>query len=153
MEHYFSENPKSAEKKEVIRYRCKGHDFIFRTSSSVFSKSKVDIASDILINKARIAKNSRILDIGCGYGAIGIAIAFLNPGCKIVLSDLNERAVRLAKENIGINGVKADIFQGNLFEHVPGMFDIILSNPPIHAGRDICFDIINKSYFHFFQVL
>ncbi|HLD18841.1 MAG TPA: methyltransferase, partial [Candidatus Nanoarchaeia archaeon] len=89
-----------------------------------------------------------VLDIGCGIGILGIAAAKLFDA-NIVMSDINERAVMLAKKNIKLNNIEADIFQGNLYEKInKNDFDVVLTNPPQTAGKEICFQLIDQSKNH-----
>ena len=78
------------------------------------------------------------MDIGCGYGAVGIVAASLNPKLNVVMTDVNVRAVRLAKKNIELNKIaNAEVRYGHLYEPVEGLvFNCVLSNPPVSAGMD-----------------
>ena len=143
-EHYFSKKPKSNNNERLFYY----NNIKFYTSSSVFSKSHLDKGTELLIKESKITENAKILDIGCGYGAIGIILSKLYPKANITMSDINERAINLAKKNSKINNVNPKIIQSNLFENINEKFDIILSNPPQHAGKKVCFEMIEKSKKH-----
>ncbi len=145
MEHYYSEQQKSLLNIKKIRQKIKGIDFAFYSSSGVFSKERVDKGTLLLAENMIIVKNSKVLDIGCGIGVLGIIAAKLF-NADVVMSDINKRAVMLAKKNIKLNSIKAEIYQGNLFEKIKDKdFDAILSNPPQTAGKKICFELIEKS--------
>ena len=145
MEHYYSEQQKSFLKLKKLKQKIKGKEFEFYSSSGVFSKEKVDKGTLILAENMIIDKNSKVLDIGCGIGILGIAAAKLY-NANVVMSDINKRAVVLAKKNAELNNVKAEIYQGNLYEKIKQSdFDVILSNPPQTAGKEICFELIQKS--------
>lgn len=135
-EHYFTRKPKSKLEIKVIRAYLRGKCFQFLTSSGVFSKGHVDLGTKVLVNHMILPEKGHVLDVGCGYGVIGIVAATLNPNLHVVMVDVNKRAVKLAKHNIKINGVSnIEVKCGNLYEPVKGMvFDCILSNPPISAG-------------------
>jgi 16S rRNA (guanine1207-N2)-methyltransferase len=148
MEHYYYEKPVAKEGKKLIFYNQQNHEFKFYTSSSVFSKDKVDKGTELLVKECIIGKNAKILDIGCGYGVIGIVIGKLNPDAKITMSDINERALELAKENLKLNNVEAGVVKSFLFENINEKFDIILSNPPNSAGKELCFELISQAYEH-----
>jgi 16S rRNA G1207 methylase RsmC len=77
-----------------------------------------------------------VLDVGCGYGAVGIVAAALNPKLRVIMVDVNERAVWLAKQNSRLNNVSnVEVRKGSLYEPVEGLaFNAILSNPPVSAG-------------------
>ena len=146
-EHYYVEEPKSKYVEHIIRARIKNFDLIFKSASGIFSATEIDSASKLLIEKAEIPTHSRILDLGCGYGMIGIVAAKSCPTCYVILTDINKRAVKLAKENILLNRVgNAEARQGDIYESVQdGKFDVILLNPPMAAGRDIVLRMITKA--------
>jgi 16S rRNA (guanine1207-N2)-methyltransferase len=115
----------------------------------VFSKSRIDKGSMLLANTAMIKDGWKVLDFGCGYGVIGIAIAKAFPSCKVILSDINDRAIMLAKRNIELNKIKnAQAIQSDMFEKIPEKFNTILLNPPQSAGKDICMKMIEESKTH-----
>ncbi len=148
MEHYFSKKQESPLNIKKIRQRIKGIGFEFYTSSGVFSKEKVDKGTLILAENMIIDKNSDVLDIGCGIGILGIVSAKLF-NAEVVMSDVNERAVVLARKNAELNNVKAEVYQGNLYEKIKkNDFDVVLSNPPQTAGKEICFQLIVQSINH-----
>ncbi len=146
-EHYYIEEPKSKYIEHIIRARIKNFDLIFKSASGIFSATEIDKASKLLIEKAEIPTHSRILDLGCGYGMIGIVAAKSCPTCYVILTDINKRAVKLAKENILLNRVgNAEARQGDIYESVQdGKFDVILLNPPMAAGRDIVLRMIKQA--------
>ena len=86
------------------------------------------------------------MDLGCGYGPIGITLARLNPRAEITMIDINQRAVDLAKVNIEQNGVKnARVLQSNGFENLEGTFNAIISNPPIRTGKKVIYSLFEES--------
>ena len=134
-EHYFSENPTSSEKLGLIRATLNGFQLEFMTSSGVFSHKRIDNGTRLLVESMVLPIEGRVLDIGCGYGVIGIAAAKKNPRLRVWMTDVNSRAVALAEENMRRNSVRATIIQGSLYEPVQGeTFDAIITNPPISAG-------------------
>lgn len=148
MEHYYSEQQKSLLSLKKIRQKINGHEFEFYTAPGIFSKEKIDRGTLILAENIAMDKNSKILDIGCGIGILGIFAAKLFDA-DVVMSDINKRAVMLARKNSELNGVKAQIYHGNLYEKISqDDFDVILSNPPQSAGKKLCFELIEKSREH-----
>jgi len=146
MKHYFSEYQDSELKLKKIKARLRGNSFEFFSGSGVFSKDKVDKGSELLINSCIIKKKWRVLDLGCGYGAIGIAIGKSFPTTKIVMVDVNKRAIKLAKMNLKLNNIdNAKVMGSNLFERISDKFNTIIINPPQKAGKEICFKIIDES--------
>jgi 16S rRNA G1207 methylase RsmC len=138
-EHYFSSNPKSRYNISLISVVLKDREFEFLTSSSVFSKKRIDTGTRLLIESMVLPEKGIVLDLGCGYGAIGIVAASTNPKLKVILTDVNSRAVDLAKLNLKKNRIKnAQVREGYLYEPVRDkIFNCILLNPPISAGMSI----------------
>lgn len=145
VQHYYSEEQESELRLRKIKALLKGQVFNFYVGAGVFSGKKIDKGTTILIENAIIKNNSKVLDFGCGYGAVGIAIAKTFSGTKVLMTDINRRAVKLARMNVKFNMISADVVQGNLYEKIKGKFNTILVNPPQTAGKKICFEIIEKS--------
>lgn len=137
-EHYYSKHPTSKLETKRVRSHLRGTDFEFDTGSGTFSKNKVDTGSTLLIEEFTCEPGNAILDLGCGYGPVGIAIKKTCPQCTVVMTDVNERAVKLAKQNAKLNDVEVDVRKGSLYEPIEEMFDAIVLNPPQTAGRELC---------------
>ncbi len=136
-DHYYSEAPKSEAKFGLVRACLCGKSFEFTTASGVFSIKRVDLGTTILIENMILPQTGCVFDVGCGYGAVGIAAAKFNPKLCVVMSDVNRRAVLLARKNAEKNHVHVEVRQGSLYEPVAGMtFDSVLSNPPVSAGME-----------------
>jgi len=149
-EHYYVKQPKSKTQLGLIRTRLHGRFFEFLTSSSVFSKKRIDLGTRLLIESMVLPKKGWLLDLGCGYGPVGIVAAVSNPDLQVVMVDVNERAVWLATENAKRNHVdNVDIRQGFLYEPVENMsFSSIVCNPPISAGMQVVLAIIEDAPKH-----
>jgi 16S rRNA G1207 methylase RsmC len=145
--HYFTTEPKSKKNLGIIHTYLRGRSFEFLTATGVFSKRRVDLGTRLLIESMVLPENGYVLDVGCGYGAIGITAATSNPDLHIVMVDVNKRAVWLTKQNIQHNNVgNAEVRVGNLYEPVTEFtFNCILSNPPVSAGMDIVKGIISEA--------
>jgi 16S rRNA (guanine1207-N2)-methyltransferase len=145
VEHYFSASPKSEDRFGLVKANLFGRNFEFLTSSSVFSKTRIDLGTRVLIEAMVLPQKGCVLDIGCGYGAVGIVAAALHKQLRVVMSDVNMRAVRLARRNVEINRVfNAEVRYGYCYEPVADLrFDCILSNPPVSAGMDTVKAIIS----------
>ncbi len=141
---YYAENPDSAHDIHELKVTLLGQSFTFLTDSGVFSKKMVDYGSQVLLNTLDFEKGKTLLDLGCGYGPLGISLAKVQD-VKPTMVDINNRAIDLAKQNAQKNGVEADIFQSNIYEKVNGTFDYIISNPPIRAGKQVVLTIISES--------
>lgn len=135
-DHYFTAKQRSKPKLGLVRTHIRGIAFEFLTASGVFSKRKVDFGTRLLIESMVLPGKGYVLDMGCGYGAIGIAAGALNPNLRVIMVDVNERAIRLAKRNVKLNNVNnVEVKRGDLYEPVEGLkFDCVLLNPPMSAG-------------------
>lgn len=122
-----------------IKEKLRGKVFLFHTKPGVFSKGGVDQGSRLLIETMTIKPDDTILDLGCGYGPLGIVAADLAVQGKAMLIDSNLRAVRLAEENIKINSIgNARALLSDGLEAVANQqFMVILSNPPASSGLEI----------------
>lgn len=145
-DHYYSRTPGVAHDRHIRQATLRGFAFRFVTDAGVFSKSNVDFGSRLLIETMDVPLDAEVLDVGCGYGPIGLAAARLAPKGRVTMIDINERAVELAKENAALNGISnVDIRQSDLFEAVRGRsFDVVLTNPPIRAGKSIVHRIFEE---------
>ncbi len=155
MNHYFSEKPEIKSEKRIIKYTIQNKKFEFITDNGVFSKSKVDFGTDLLLNeflkknKNMKSEGIRILDIGCGYGVVSVILKSFYSEVSVTLSDVNERALELSEENLKKYNINSyEIIKSNAFEKIEGKFDVILSNPPIRAGKDTIFKIYTEAYEH-----
>ncbi len=149
-EQYFSSRPTSRRKPALLRATVRGLTLTFRTDAGVFSRSGLDRGTELLLRAVDIGPCEHILDLGCGYGALGIAAAKLSEGGHVLLTDVNERAVALAKANVRRNGVtNAEVRRGDLYGPVAGMaFDHIVCNPPLRAGRGVVDRIVSEAPAH-----
>ncbi len=151
IEHYYTESPKSKYfEYELEDLKIRGVEVKLRSATGLFSSKEVDFASEVLVNNMQVPNNGQILDLGCGYGFIGLTAAKLAPKAKIILTDINRRAVELTKKNIKLNKIKnAGARQGNAYEPVEGeTFDVILLNPPMVAGRKVVLHMIEHGVTH-----
>jgi 16S rRNA G1207 methylase RsmC len=150
VEHYFAAHPKSKAKFGLIRTYLRGRPFEFLTASGVFSKRRVDLGTRLLIESMVLPENGYVLDVGCGYGAVGISAAVFNPCLRVILVDVNNRAVWLARQNVEKNCVgNVEVRRGCLYEPVNDLaFDCVLSNPPVSAGMRTVKAIITDAPVH-----
>ncbi len=149
MPHYYSEKQTSPLRLEKIKAILRGKPFEFYSGSGVFSKKKVDNGTRVLVENCVVKNNWKILDLGCGYGVVGIVIAKIFPKTTILMVDVNKRALKLAKMNLELNNVdNVEVKYSNLYSAVKEKFNTIVVNPPITAGRKLCFRIIEESKEH-----
>ena len=148
MEHYFTESPKSELKLNKVKSFLRKREIEFYTASGLFSLKRVDRGSELLINKCLLKDNWNVLDLGCGYGIIGLALLIANPTINVTFSDINERAIKVTKLNLKTKRLKAAVIQSDGFEKITGKFNMILLNPPQTAGKETCFQLIKDARDH-----
>ncbi|WP_018934202.1 class I SAM-dependent methyltransferase [Gracilibacillus lacisalsi] len=140
MDQYFSQSPDVASDPQTWQYLLRGKKFTFTTDNGVFSKNEVDFGSRVLIEAFRVPDiDGPLLDLGCGYGPISIALAAFLPERSVVGVDVNERALSLAEKNAKQNKIANVSFkESDILSNVTGQsFAAILTNPPIRAGKQI----------------
>ena len=141
---YYAENPDAAHDIHELRVDLLGEKMTFLTDAGVFSKKMVDFGSQLLLKCLEVNQEETVLDVGCGYGPLGLSLAKAY-GVQATMVDINNRALDLARQNAERNKVEATIFQSNIYEQVEGKFDHVISNPPIRAGKQVVHEIIEKS--------
>lgn len=148
-EHYYTSDPTAAHERREFRYTFRDQEYRFRTDAGVFSKDHIDRGTRLLLEAMDLNGVERALDLGCGYGPIGIIIAKERPSARVAMVDPNARAVELTLENAELNGVVVDVRQGEGCEPFAAeKFDYIVTNPPIRAGKKVVFDLVDQSYAH-----
>lgn len=150
-EHYFSKNPGSKSTPKHWSFTLRGQDLNLSTDQGVFSKNEVDFGSRTLIESfEEPSVGGEFLDLGCGYGPIGITLAKDFPARHVVMVDVNERAVELSKLNSRQNNVgNVETLQSDRFQALENRsFASILTNPPIRAGKETVHAMLEESYNH-----
>ena len=150
MSHYYTTDNNLSSNIKEVEYTYRGNKLKYLVDNGVFSKDRVDFGTNVLLQNLPIFKdNSKVLDVGCGYGAIGLPVAKSNKTILVEMVDVNLRAVELVKENIRINkSFNAMVYESNLYDNVKGEFDYIISNPPIRAGKKIVFGVVDDGFNH-----
>jgi 16S rRNA (guanine1207-N2)-methyltransferase len=150
-EHYYSRMQKVESDPKFWDYTLKNNQFRFKTDNGVFSKREVDFGSRLLIESFEMPNaDGLLLDVGCGYGPIGLSIAKTYHDRMIHMVDVNERAIALAKENAELNRIQnVKIYESDRLLNVKEKtFAAILTNPPIRAGKKTVHDIFEQSFEH-----
>ncbi|WP_040203222.1 class I SAM-dependent methyltransferase [Neobacillus jeddahensis] len=150
-EHYYSQTQNVESDPKYWNYTLRQYSFRFKTDNGVFSKREVDFGSRLLIESFVMPEvNGNVLDVGCGYGPIGLSIAKGHPDAIVHMVDVNERAIQLAKENASQNRIEnVDIYESDrLLSVKQNNFAAILTNPPIRAGKKTVHDIFEQSFEH-----
>lgn len=145
-EQYFSTNPNSLDLRRTLQVDLRGKEVSVQVSNGVFSSSKLDLGTAVLLKHApQPPENGRFFDIGCGWGAISLALGFESPNAQIYAVDVNERALELTNinaKNSGLNNIHTYLVEDALKEDSSKNIDLIWSNPPIRVGKDVLHNIL-----------
>ncbi|MEK3717759.1 MULTISPECIES: class I SAM-dependent methyltransferase [unclassified Paenibacillus] len=149
-QHYYSQQPEARHDRRSIDTELRGKRLRFTSDAGVFSKGDIDHGSRVLIEAMEIPEDAKVLDVGCGYGPIGISAAHLASKGHVTMIDINSRAVELARENAQHNGIRnVTVMESDVLSVVKGQaFDVILTNPPIRAGKAVVHAIFEQAYDH-----
>jgi len=151
--HYYTKNPETESKETSWTFPLRDREFRFISDSGVFSKKTVDFGSRLLIESVRLNEEvaGDILDVGCGYGPMGLALAHAYPARLVEMVDVNERALSLARRNAEANNIRnVKVYESNTYDQVPQgrQFAAIVSNPPIRAGKQVVHRILSEAHTH-----
>ena len=139
-DHYYTRNPQSESRPVECSVTYRGQALVFRTDAGVFSRGEVDTGTRLLLEALPEEMAGEILDLGCGWGVIGIAIARKWPGTRVTMTDVNTRALDLSRENAVRNRVEVTCVESDGMAAVAGQaFDAVVTNPPIRAGKQVIY--------------
>ena len=147
-EHYFTANPESGHEARSFRAVFAGRVLAFDTDAGVFSKQHVDPGSELLCRTLPETLSGEVLDMGCGWGAMTVMTLAKCPDVVMTMADVNERALALAKANIEKNRMQARAELSDGFERVDGLFDAVITNPPIRAGKAVIYRMFEEAKAH-----
>lgn len=154
-DHYYTKTPSAKHEEKTWNFRLSGREFVFKTDSGVFSKNTVDFGSRTLLEAVAQVDfpSGKLLDVGCGYGPIGLALASVEQQRQLDLVDVNERALNLARENAEANQItNVHIFSSDVYSAVTDTdYAGIVTNPPIRAGKKIVHAILCGALDHLVQ--
>lgn len=148
---YFENNPELEHQLKDWDFTLLGNKLKFQTDSGVFSRNTVDFGSRTLIDAVDYNNlvSGPILDLGCGYGPIGLSIAKKYPDKKITMSDVNLRAIELVKKNANLNSINnVEVLESSVYEKISDSYAAILTNPPIRAGKEIVMSMVKEGKNH-----
>ncbi|MDD3383532.1 MAG: methyltransferase [Bacilli bacterium] len=151
MSHYFDNDPNLKTEVKLIEFVVGSKQFSLFSDFGVFSKNKLDVGSETLLNYAlSIPVSGNVLDIGCGIGTLGVVILKMISDVNVDMTDVNKRAVLLAKKNVEKYDLqsRAKVYVSNLYEKITNTYDFVLTNPPIRAGKKIIYEIFSGSFEH-----
>ena len=139
-DHYYTRNPASESRPVDCEYVYRGIPLAFRTDAGVFSKGEVDDGTDLLLKSLPEEMAGDILDLGCGWGVIGICVARRWPDTRVTMADVNLRALELSRENVKRNRAEAECVESDGMAALAGRtFDAVVTNPPIRAGKQVIY--------------
>ena len=149
MDHYFTNNQNLKSNIKTLKYSYKNYEFNFLSDNGVFSKNHLDYGSRLLLETflSCTFESKSVLDLGCGYGLIGIVIAKVL-STNVTLCDVNKRALHLTKRNLDENKVSCNIIESNIYENIKEKYDVIITNPPIKAGKKVVLDFLVNAKEH-----
>ncbi len=147
-DHYYTASPESAHEARSFRTVFAGRTLAFDTDAGVFSKQHVDPGSELLCRALPQDISGRVLDMGCGWGAMTIMTLARFPKCEVTMADVNERALALAVSNVKKNFMTAQALLSDGFEKVEGEFDVVITNPPIRAGKAVIYKMFGDAKAH-----
>lgn len=144
-DHYYTQDPASAHDVRTFSFAFEGRTLSFTTDAGVFSKGHVDPGTLLLARSLPADLCGRALDLGCGWGALSVLTLCRFPQLELVMSDINRRALDLAQQNVQANGMRAQAVHSDGLQAVEGMFDVVLTNPPIRAGKQVIYAMFADS--------
>lgn len=151
MSHYFENDKNLKSEIRELSYKYNSSFFIFYSDNGVFSKNNIDYGSRLLIEtylKENDINEKRVLDVGCGYGFLGIMVSRVTDS-YVEMIDINKRAVHLTNMNIKrYKDFKGKTYVSNVYENVEGKYDIIITNPPIRIGKKKLLEILIGAFDH-----
>lgn len=148
MKHYFTDNTDLKSEQSQFIFRFHKYDLLFTSDNGVFSKSMIDYGSRVLLDNIEITNEKALLDVGCGYGTFGICLNKVYSHLNVDMVDVNDRALELAKLNAKNNNIHANIYKSFIYENVQGGYDVIVTNPPVRAGKEVVTTILQESIEH-----
>ena len=138
-DQYYTREPSSESKPTPCDFNYRGQALHFMTDAGVFSKGELDQGTRLLID-ALPELHGEVLDLGSGWGAIGVSLAKANPDCRVTMADVNLRALGLCEENARRNGVQVTCIESDGMAAVMGRrFAAVVTNPPIRAGKQVIY--------------
>ena len=147
-EYYYTSTPTSEHEERSFRAVFAGRVLAFDTDAGVFSKQHVDPGSELLCKALPDTLGTRVLDMGCGWGAMTIMTLARFPKAEITMADVNERALALAVSNVEKNHMQATAILSDGFEKIEGEFDAVITNPPIRAGKAVIYKMFEDAKEH-----
>ncbi len=147
-EYYYTASPTSGHEDRHFNHVFAGKVLRFCTDAGVFSKQHIDPGSELLCKSLPRDLHGRVLDMGCGWGAMTVMTLAAHPQVQMTMADINERALELAKANVAQNGMQAEALLSDGFAAIEGQFDAVITNPPIRAGKAVIYAMFEQAREH-----
>ena len=148
MSQYFENDEKIKSNITIKEAEVKGIKYYFYTDNGIFNKSGLDYGTRLLLNNLDISNKNSFLDIGCGTGVVGIYLKKLNSDFTVDMCDINKRAVDITNKGLKKNNLVDNAFVSDAYSNIESKYDCIISNPPIHAGKEKVYEIIRGASTH-----
>lgn len=142
MSHYFDLDPNLKHQEKVIKFEINGKNIELFTDSGVFSKNRIDEGTYLFLKVLiPLRISGRILDLGCGYGPLGLSLGLFSPSSYITLVDINTRALEMCRKNAKKLELedRVTILHSDIYQNIEGPYDSIVVNPPIRAGKEVTY--------------
>lgn len=148
MKHYYTNNSDLQSEPTNFTFHYRGNDIVFTSDHGVFSKTMIDYGSRVLLETITLDETQKeVLDIGCGYGTFGICLKKAYPHIHVDMVDVNDRALQLCKQNVEQNHIDdICVMKSFIYEAINKKYDVIITNPPIRAGKEVVHQILTESY-------
>lgn len=146
-EHYYTRTPTSRHDVKRLAIAVEGLSLAFDTDAGVFSRGELDAGTELMI-RSLPRLSGQVLDLGCGWGPLGLFVKARNPDIDLTCADINERAVALTAGNAALNGLACRALQSDGFAAIEGSFDAVLTNPPIRAGKKVIYALFEQARAH-----
>ena len=148
-DQYYTREPESESRPAACAFTYRGRELHFMTDAGVFSRGELDTGTRLLLEALPAQLTGEILDLGCGWGPIGISIGAAMPETRVTMADVNLRALSWSRENAKRNGVQAEVLESDGFSAMGDRsFDAVVTNPPIRAGKQVIYQMFADARAH-----
>ena len=148
-DQYFTREPESASRPAECAFSWRGKALRFTTDAGVFSRGELDEGTRLLLDTLPERMEGRLLDLGCGWGPVGISLKACFPEAEVWMTDVNLRALERSRENAERNGAQVRCLESDGFSALEGLeFDAVITNPPIRAGKQVIYRLFAEAEAH-----
>ncbi len=148
-DQYFAREPESESRPAACSFDYRGRTLRFTTDAGVFSRGELDAGTRLLLDALPETLSGAILDLGCGWGPIGISVKAAWPETDVTMADVNLRALAWSRKNAEANGVRTECVESDGFAALEGrIFDAVITNPPIRAGKQVIYGMFADAAAH-----